>query len=215
MKHASSDYFGNHMRRMRFPWSLYHAPIEKDLLSLMGELGKTKLKLDVLVIGCGLMLELPRLPASLRMVCTDIDERAIQHVRGITDPRILRAEVVAPDRIDFQGRGQYDLIYAKEVIEHIPQPVAYLNHLKELLKPDGTLWLSTPNYGEPWLPLIETTFLEYVANRSKFSRKKLHPSKFSVSTLHHTLEEAGFAPFRCRTVSYRLAITCAAKPRNL
>ncbi len=43
------------------------------------------------------------------------------------------------------GAGQFDVITMIFVLEHIAQPVEFLNHLKTLLKPDGRLVILVPN----------------------------------------------------------------------
>jgi SAM-dependent methyltransferase len=48
------------------------------------------------------------------------------------------------EKIDFSP-NQFDLIYFCEVIEHIPNPEKVLRSIYALLKPEGTLILSTPN----------------------------------------------------------------------
>jgi len=42
-------------------------------------------------------------------------------------------------------RGQLDVVIANFVLEHIPQPVETLSLLKDLLAPDGVLFLTVPN----------------------------------------------------------------------
>ena len=69
---------------------------------------------------------------------------------------------------------------------------AWLAGLRRALVPSGRLWLSTPNYGEPWLPAIESTVLELVARRSGFSRRHLHPTRFRRASLARGLSAAGF-----------------------
>jgi 2-polyprenyl-3-methyl-5-hydroxy-6-metoxy-1,4-benzoquinol methylase len=43
------------------------------------------------------------------------------------------------------GRDTFDYVVSSEVIEHIPDPYAALRELHRVLKPGGTLVLSTPN----------------------------------------------------------------------
>ncbi len=44
-----------------------------------------------------------------------------------------------------QGLGQFDVVTSMEVIEHVADPAAFLAQLVAQLKPDGLLFLSTPN----------------------------------------------------------------------
>ena len=42
------------------------------------------------------------------------------------------------------GLKRYDVIFCFEVLEHVMNPLLFLNKLKEILKEDGTIYLSTP-----------------------------------------------------------------------
>lgn len=43
--------------------------------------------------------------------------------------------------------GYFDLIIASDVIEHVKETDLFLSELKRIMKPDGQLFLTTPNYG--------------------------------------------------------------------
>jgi hypothetical protein len=83
----------------------------------------------------------------------------------------------------------------------------WLVGMRKLLAPGGRLWLSTPNYGEPWLPALESTVLELVARRDGFSRRDIHPTRFSRRSLERGMTAAGFDDVRVRTTPTRLALT--------
>ena len=55
--------------------------------------------------------------------------------------------------------GQFDLITAMEVIEHVVDPAAFVASLAALLAPDGLLILSTPNRTQ-WSKLLTITIGE-------------------------------------------------------
>ena len=55
--------------------------------------------------------------------------------------------------------GQYDLVTAMEVIEHVADPQAFVDHLAARLKPEGLLILSTPNK-TAWSKLLTITLAE-------------------------------------------------------
>jgi len=199
------DYFANHERARKFPWTLYHAPLERDLGRFLSRVAEQHANGDVLVVGCGLLHEIDEAPAGLRYTVVDIDPRAVEAVMARNDPRIVAGEVVAPEQPIELGK-QFAAIYAKEVIEHIHAWPTWLAGLRRALVPGGMLWLSTPNYGEPWLPTLESTVLELVARRDGFSRRHIHPTRFSRRSLARGLAAAGFDDIRTRVMPTRLAI---------
>ena len=205
------DYFANHDKARKFPWTLYHAPLERDLGKFLAQVNGT-----VLVVGCGLLHELDVAPAGVRFVVADVDPRAVDAVLARNDKRIIDGFVVAPEQpVDQRpggdasrvGRKGFDAIYAKEVVEHVLAWPAWLAGLRRSLVPGGRLWLSTPNYGEPWLPALESTVLELVARRSGFTRRHMHPTRFSKRSLARGLTSAGFVDVETHVTPTRLAIT--------
>ncbi|RCJ39268.1 hypothetical protein A6769_05705 [Nostoc punctiforme NIES-2108] len=56
----------------------------------------------------------------------------------------------------------FDAIVLYDVLEHLPDPVATIQHCISLLKPDGILTVQTPNY------LGDKTYAEMVANNDRF-----------------------------------------------
>ena len=63
--------------------------------------------------------------------------------------------------------------------------------LTKLLRPGGLLWVSTSNYGDPWLLLVESTVFELIGRMSGYSRKNMHPTSFSATRLRALLEGVG------------------------
>jgi SAM-dependent methyltransferase len=207
---AQPDYFANHERARRFPWTLYHAPLERDLGDFLARVAREHPAGEVLVVGCGLLHEIDAAPAGLRYTVVDIDPRAVDAVIARDDPRIVAGHVVAPEQpIDLGKR--FAAIYAKEVIEHIHAWPSWLAGLRRALWPGGRLWLSTPNYGEPWLPTLESTVLEMVARKDGFSRRHIHPTRFSRRSLARGLVAAGFVDVRARVMPTRLALAAWAQ----
>jgi len=208
--HEQGDYFANHVRARQFPWTLYHQPLERDLGRFLGEVAGEFPRGEVLVVGCGLLHEVDAAPPGLTFHVVDIDERAVAAVLAKGDPRITGGTVVAPEAPIELGR-RFAAIYAKEVVEHVLAWPAWLVGLRRALVPGGRLWLSTPNYGEPWLPAIESTVLELIARRSGFSRRHIHPTRFSRGTLARGLRSAGFVDVTARATPTRLALTSWAR----
>jgi SAM-dependent methyltransferase len=207
---AQPDYFANHERARKFPWTLYHAPLERDLARFLDCVAADHPGGDVLIVGCGLLHEIDDAPAGMHYTVADIDPRAVEAVMARKDPRIVDGRVVEPEHPIELGR-QFAGIYAKEVIEHIHAWPTWLAGLRRALVPGGRLWLSTPNYGEPWLPTLESTVLEVVARKDGFSRRHIHPTRFSRRSLARGLESAGFVDVHARVMPTRLAITAWAQ----
>lgn len=206
----ATDYFANHARARQFPWTLYHQPLERDLAKFLRQVAAEQPTGEVLIVGCGLLHELDAAPGGLAFHVADIDERAVAAVLARGDRRITGGTVVAAEAAIDLGR-RFAAVYAKEVVEHVRAWPAWLVGLRRALVPGGALWLSTPNYGEPWLPALESTVLELVARRSGFSRRELHPTRFARGSLARGLRAAGFEQVEVRTTPTRLALTAWAR----
>ena len=213
-----TDYFANHARARQFPWTLYHQPLETDLAHFLRQVAAEHPRGEVLIVGCGLLHEIDAAPSGLAFHVVDIDARAVEAVLARGDVRITGGTVVEPETaIDasLHSTHRFAAIYAKEVVEHVLGWPAWLTGLRRALAPNGRLWLSTPNYGEPWLPALESTVLEVVARRSGFSRRDLHPTRFSRRSLRRGLAAAGFESIAVQPTPTRLALTAWARaPRG-
>jgi len=212
MSKTINDYFKNHDNTGKFPWSLYHKPIENSLKKFLEKTNTPESR--VLVIGCGLVNELNILPKKYHYTFADIDERIIEYwenniyVKNIYN---IKPQLIEKNKELMEIGEEFDIIYMKEVIEHIVDYKSYLSNLKQLLKKGGSLWLSTPNYGEPLLPIIENTILEYIARKNGFSRKDIHPSKLSKAKLNNAITMAGYKSINHSVTWNRLAITLNCK----
>jgi 2-polyprenyl-3-methyl-5-hydroxy-6-metoxy-1,4-benzoquinol methylase len=58
--------------------------------------------------------------------------------------KVLQGTIDTIDLTDMKNR--FDLITLNHVLEHIPEPSTALGMLKELLKPEGHLWIAVPNF---------------------------------------------------------------------
>ena len=54
------------------------------------------------------------------------------------------------DRDDIAILGQYDLVVCSNVLEHLSQPVRFLENMANLLRPGGFFYLSWTNWLSPW-----------------------------------------------------------------
>jgi SAM-dependent methyltransferase len=179
-----ASYFKNHSRRVRFPWSLYHRGLARRLAAIVSAVGSSP---RVLVVGCGLEPFIDGGPAGATYFGCDVDPRTIDACREAYPYMRERLAVcpsgdALPDQSAF--RGLFDVVVAKEVVEHVLTPARWANMLAERVRPGGSLVLTTPNYGPfSTLPLLEATVLELVARRDGYSRKHIHPSRFDRKSL--------------------------------
>jgi 2-polyprenyl-3-methyl-5-hydroxy-6-metoxy-1,4-benzoquinol methylase len=202
---VGADYFANHRRASRFPWSIYHRPLERSLHDFLVQVSTEAALPRVLVIGAGYLHELPEIPGNVRLTAVDIDDRVTTYLSGLEDPRLVRCATIA-DAAELESMGPFRAVYAKEVIEHILDVETYVGLLVRLIEPGGRIWLSTPNYGDPWLPFLESTVLEAIGRLSGYSRKDIHPTRFSKERLAGLLERAGFTEVRVEKMPLRLSL---------
>jgi len=89
-------------------------------------------------------------------------------------------------------RGKFDAIVASEIIEHMENPRHFLREVRKLLKPGGTLVVSTPNIDSP---LSKAIFLRTGRHRwfadSDYVESG-HITPMSETCLRRALTETGF-----------------------
>lgn len=203
------DYFANHRHKLRFPWSLYHSPIIQGLKRAVDFAPGRK----ILNVGSGPFLEFEEVyrPDRDFTIC-DVDERAIRMARDHYGSKLAHADVLVPGEPWPYQDEQFDLVVSMDVIEHLPDPEPWLRELVRVLRPGGQLYLTTPNYGSlSPLPVIEATALEWVARRQGFSRRHLHPTRFSKESLERALQGAGFNDFRVEQVAFACVLVAHAQ----
>lgn len=201
---AQPDYFANHRFKLRFPWRLYHAPIVEALQRVI----TLSPGPDVLNLGSGPFFELAQLQdCGRRFSVCDIDERAVALARELYGSRLARADVVEPDAPLPYADQSFDAVVSMDVIEHVVDPLAWVKQALRVLKPNGLLFLTTPNYGSRSLRVLENTALEAVARLQHFSRKDLHPTKLTEESLARTLRAAGVNTLSVERIAFSWVLT--------
>lgn len=204
------DYFENHRHKLLFPWSLYHRPI----ISALGAAFGASLGPEVLNVGAGPFFELGDVDTAGRNITVcDIDQRSIELARKLHGERLAGADLVEAGAPLPYASGRFDLVVSMDVIEHVPEPglLPWVTEVFRVLKPGGLAFLTTPNYASKALTFLEQTVLEVIARRQGFSRKEMHPSKFTPARLGAMLGEAGFSRVDLTPISFGWVLAAHAR----
>lgn len=105
------------------------------------------------------------------------------------------------------GRGEFDVVWAGELIEHLRDPAGVLEDVRRVLGADGRLLLSTPDHP---LRLRLRLALSRGAFEAHFDPRSDHLRFFTARTLALTLEDAGFATPRIER-RHQTLLACALR----
>ena len=102
---------------------------------------------QVLEIGCGLGHLLTWLVDQYQVVGTDINEWAIEQARQ----NVPQGEfaIQSAEKLDVFEDGSFQIVIAKHVVEHLPDPESSIAEISRVLSPGGLLILATPNLDSP------------------------------------------------------------------
>lgn len=99
---------------------------------------------------------------------------------------LLGVEIHCTDFLKFETSEKFDMITMGDVIEHIMDPVAAIAKANRLLKENGVLWISTPNF--------ESGFSRVMKFKDPMWDEPYHISYFSYEGLKKILCGNGFRP---------------------
>lgn len=97
---------------------------------------------------------------------------------------ILQLPVYCCDFLRFDTEKRYDILMMGDVIEHVTEPEQALLKAHRLLRENGVLWLSTPNFN--------SSFSRLRKFEDAMWKEPYHISYFSYETLLSLLQKCGF-----------------------
>jgi len=127
----------------------------------------------LLDIGCGngaLLRAFSHRFPEWRMIGTELNEKYRSEVESIHGVESMKA--CPPAEID----GTFDIITMVHVLEHVPNPIGFLNELRSKLDPQSLLVIEVPNY-------LRNPFDLLIAD---------HSTHFTVESLSKVVRAAGF-----------------------
>jgi ubiquinone/menaquinone biosynthesis C-methylase UbiE len=143
---------------------------------------------SVLDVGCGAgEFSAALLEAGARPTAVDVAREALRRARERVPG--LDARLWEPGEPLPVEDASVDAVWAGEVVEHVVDVAPWLSELRRVLKPRGTLLLTTPHHGPGTLlrlALSRRAFAEHFEPRSD------HVRYFSPRTLRELLDDLGF-----------------------
>ena len=97
----------------------------------------------------------------------------------------------------------------REVIEHFRAPEKAIDEVSRVLKLSGFFILTTTNYGNPLLYVIEHIYNRFWGGPCKPYLPDVHPSKFRRKTLFNILKD-NFKNTEINTIIFILTLAAAA-----
>jgi 2-polyprenyl-3-methyl-5-hydroxy-6-metoxy-1,4-benzoquinol methylase len=115
-------------------------------------------------------------------VGVDLDEGATQLAREMTGCRTISQPLEETD----VEKESFDIVCAFQTLEHVPEPVAFIEMLGSYLKPGGVIAIEVPNLYDPLISLYDN------AAYKKFYYHGEHVFYFSKRSLETVMTRAGF-----------------------
>lgn len=97
---------------------------------------------------------------------------------------LLDIPIICGNFLEFETDKKYSILSMGDVLEHLGDPVAALKKAYDLLRDDGILWLSTPNY--------ESGFSRCMKYKDPMWLEPTHVTYFSANGLEQVAETCGF-----------------------
>ena len=164
------------------PWAW-----ERRRALLLGEARPGERVLD-LGCGAGRFVEALR-GAGADPVGVELAEAALERARRNVPGADLR--LLAPEGSLPLGHREVDLVWCSEVLEHVPDTVAFLTEVRRVLRRDGRLLVTVPDHGR-----LKRTLLALAHYDAHYDPLGQHVRFYTRRSLSRALHATGFEAVR-------------------
>lgn len=156
---------------------------------ILKRLNRLKKKGKILDIGCctGFFLDVAK-GLGWEVYGVELSKWAVSYAIDEFDIEVFEGEL---KDAHFQD-SYFDVVVLKDTIEHLPDPKATLIEIRRILKPDGILYINTPNISSLASRILKAKWWGF---------KQFHLYYFTRRTLSKMLEVTGFKPLKWKTYS--------------
>lgn len=178
---TSDDFEPDNTRLMGFAKDIAFTTEARRVLSFVGRKPRT-----VVDVGCGdgrfTQAVAKVLGSSAQVVGIDFHDAAPAAIA--TDPNVG----YAPFSRLHEFHGKVDLVLSRHSLEHTEDPIKTLTEMKDLLSPDGGIFIEVPNFSSPMFKVFGKYWVSWYL--------PYHRHHFSRSALAATVSAAGLEPAR-------------------
>jgi SAM-dependent methyltransferase len=121
----------------------------------------------------------------------ELAEAALERARRIVPGADLRR--VAPDGSLPLGHGEIDLVWCSEVLEHVPDTIAFLTEVRRVLRHGGRLLVTVPDHGR-----LKRTLLALAHYDAHYDPLGQHVRFYTRRSLARALLATGFEAVELR-----------------
>lgn len=128
--------------------------VERHVLPFLKSESRIEADTSVLEIGCGEGGNLkPFLDAGCEKITgIDFSDNKIRNAHTFFNfhPHVGKLTLLCANIFDITGHNEYDLIFTRDVLEHIHNQERFLEHIKSFLKPGGKVFFGFPPWQNPF-----------------------------------------------------------------
>ncbi|PIQ77090.1 hypothetical protein COV82_06215 [Candidatus Peregrinibacteria bacterium CG11_big_fil_rev_8_21_14_0_20_46_8] len=163
--------------------------ITQALEKYCAEHGTSQEKIHILDVGCGTgqAISQPLAQAGYTIIGLDIDAATVQKANSLNSHKNL---TFVHSSIEHFKQTGFDVVIASEVLEHVPDPRAFLEEMRKKIKPKGIIIITTPN-GYGWFEMESLLYNKLKLGRviERFLKTRWAPEQPSDETIPMTLRE--------------------------